>query len=96
MSAGRLESTIFIKIVAFPPRPKPRIPSEAANIKTVVAGEKNSIIPHPIAVKSRENVNIRLGSKRSVRGPKRMEPSDIPIYMIEIAYPEITVLSGCV
>ena len=39
-------------------------------------------------------VNILFGSYLSVNGPNKIEPSAIPIYIIEIAYPEITLLSG--
>ena len=55
-----------------------------------------SIIPQPIPVKIRETVKMRFGSRRSASGPKIMEPRDIPRYIIEIAYPEITEFADCV
>ena len=96
VSTGRLERTIFIKIVAFAPRPRPKIPREVASRKTVAFLEKKSIIPQPMPVSRSEIVKIRFGSKRSARGPKRMDPSDIPTYNIEMAYPEIAVFVGWV
>ena len=54
------------------------------------------MVPQPSPVSRREPVKIRFGSKRSARGPKRMEPRDIPIYIIEIAYPEMAVFVGWV
>lgn len=94
--AGRLERTIFIKIVAFAPRPKPKIPREVASKNRLVVLENKSIVPQPMPVKRRELLKIRLGSKRSAKGPKIMAPSDIPTYIIEIAYPEMAVFVGCV
>ena len=47
-------------------------------------------------VSTSDMVKMRFGSKRSAKGPKRMEPRDIPTYNIEIAYPEIAVFVGWV
>lgn len=96
VSAGRLERTIFINIAAFAPSPKPKIPREAASKTSPVVLENKSIVPQPMPVKSREQVKMYLGSKRSAKGPKRMAPRDIPTYIIEIAYPEMAVFVGCV
>ena len=96
LSEGRFDNTIFIKIVALAPRPNPRIPKAEARIKRGVVVEYSSIRAQPRPVKSKEPVRMRLGSKRSDCGPKRIEPRDMPRYIIEIAYPEIMVLSGCV
>ena len=54
VSMGRLERTIFIKIVAFAPSPRPKMPREAASRKKVVVWENKSIVPHPIPVSRRE------------------------------------------
>ena len=45
-------------------------------------------------VSRREPDKMRFGSKQSARGPMRMEPRDIPTYMIEMAYPEMAVFVG--
>ena len=52
------------------------------------------MIPQPIPVSRREPVKMRFGSNRSARGPMRMEPRDIPTYIMEIAYPEMAVFVG--
>ena len=84
VSAGKSESTIFMKIAAFAPSPKPKIPREAARTTKVVVREKKSIRPQPSAVNRREPVKMRFGSYRSASGPKTMEPIDIPRYIMEI------------
>ena len=91
---GISESTTLIKIVALAPSPKPRIQSEAASSKTEVTGENRSIKAHPIPVMIKDTLKIRFGSNLSASGPRRIEPRDIPIYIIDIAYPDITVFSG--
>lgn len=96
VSAGKFDRTIFIKMVAFAPSPSPRIPRELARDRMLVDGEKKSIIPQPTPVSRSEIVKMCFGSKRSAKGPKRIEPRDMPRYIIEIAYPEMTELSGWV
>ena len=96
LSSERFDNTTFINIEAFPPSPNPNIPNDNASNITEVSTEKNNIIAHPTKVKGNEIDNILLGSYLSVNGPKIIEPEDIPKYIIEIAYPDITVLSGFV
>ena len=55
-----------------------------------------SILPHPIPVSRKEPAKIRFGSYLSAKGPRITAPRDIPIYSTDMAYPEITELSGWV
>ena len=63
---------------------------------TEVFAENKSISAQPIAVKAKEVAKIFFGSYLSAKGPSNTEPSDIPRYIMEMAYPDITVFSGCV
>jgi hypothetical protein len=59
-----------------------------------VLSENNNITAQPIPVRVKEPTRTFLGSYRSARGPKITAPKDIPTYIIDIAYPDITELSG--
>ena len=93
-SAGTPKRTIRIKIVAFAPSPKPKTPKDSASRMTEVFAENKSISAQPIAVKAKEVAKIFFGSCLSAKGPSNTEPSDIPKYIMEIAYPDITVFLG--
>ena len=69
---------------------------DAANSKIEVVGEKRSIRAHPRAVLTKDTLKIRFGSNLSASGPRRIEPRDIPTYIIDMAYPDITLFSGWV
>ena len=85
VSFGTPDRTAFIKIVALPPNPNPKIPSEAASNTTEESVVNNSISAQPIPVRVSEPVSTYLGSYLSASGPIKTEPKAIPIYIIEIA-----------